>query len=154
MAMVFPAPAHRVNVVFGLGGMGQCAFDDVPFAQLLHSLRPRGWPNPARNALARDLIGTWEGRGLSGRTFLADGRYSSSAAGALHGWTISGEGDGRYALRGAEITITPRAPGFAPERFLVHIYDKWNNFRWQRTMSVLYDGASPPYVAEYVRAAQ
>jgi predicted amidohydrolase len=58
------------------------------------------------------------------------------------------------ALRGAEITITPRAPGFAPERFLVHIYDKWRNFRWERAMTVLYDDRTPPYVAEYVRAAQ
>jgi hypothetical protein len=154
MALVFPAPAHRVNVVFGLGSLGACRFDDVPFAQLFHSLRPRGWPNPASNALARDLIGTWEGRGLSQHTFLTDGRYSRSTAGVLHDRTISGEGDGRYALRGAEITITPRVVGQAPERFRVYIYDKWNNRRWQRAMSVLYDDSRPPYVAEYVRAAQ
>jgi hypothetical protein len=154
MAMVFPAPASRVNVVFGFGDMGPCRFDDVPFAQLFHSLRPRGWPNPARNALERDLIGTWDGRSLSRHTFLADGRYSSSASGVLHDRTISGEGDGRYAVRGSEITITPRVAGRAPERFRVSIYDRWNNVRWQRALGVLYDDARPPYVAEYVRAAQ
>jgi hypothetical protein len=36
----------------------------------------------------------------------------------------------------------------------VYIYDKWNNVRWQRAMTVLYDDRRPPYVAEFVRAAQ
>jgi hypothetical protein len=153
MAIVFPAPANRVNVVFGVGKPSECFFNDVPFAQLFHSLRPRGWSSPAGNALERDLIGAWGGSRLSGHTFHANGRYSSSAAGVLHGNAISGEGDGRYALSGSEVTITTRA-GQVPERFRVYISDNWNNSRWERTMTVLYDDRRPPYVAEYVRAAR
>jgi hypothetical protein len=156
MAMVFPAPAGRVNVVFGFGSIAgtitECTFNDVPFAQLFLSLQPRGWPSPAGNALERDLIGRWAGSRLSQHTFHANGSYSRSAAGVLNGDPISAEGDGRYALRGSEITITTRA-GQAPERFRVYIYDKLNNFRWERAMTVLYDDRVP-YVAEYVRAAQ
>jgi hypothetical protein len=154
LALVFPATANRVNVVFGMGETGKCAFDDVPSAQLFHSLRPRGWSSPGGNVLERDLIGTWQGRGLSQHTFDANGRYSRSTAGKLFGNTISGEGDGRYALRGSEITITSRVAGQAPERFRVYIYDKWSNGRWERTMTVLYEEKGPPYVAEYVRGAQ
>jgi hypothetical protein len=80
--------------------------------------------------------------------------YSRSTAAQLFGKPISGEGDGRYAVRGSEITITPRVAGQAPERFRVYIYDKWNNSRWERTMTVLYDDSMPPTVAEYVLVAQ
>ena len=48
---------------------------------------------------------------LSNHTFDANGRYSRSSAGQLYGKLISGEGDGRYAVRGSEITITPRVAG-------------------------------------------
>lgn len=153
MAMVFPAPANRVNVVFGLGGADRCNFDDVSFAQLFHSLRPRGWPNPVGNALERDLIGTWGGSRLSRHTFLADGRHSSGASGVLNDRAISGERNGRYTVRGSEITIT-RIAGQAPERFRVYIYDKWHIAQWARAMTVLYDDSGPPYVAEYVREGQ
>jgi hypothetical protein len=151
MAMVFPASAGRLHVLFGIGNPAGCTFNDVPFAELFHSLRPRGWSSPAGNALERDLIGAWGGSRLSGHTFLADGRYSSSAAGALFGSAVSGATNGRYALRGSEISITPGIAGQAPERFHVDIYDTWNNSRWQRAMTVLYDDRKPPYVAEYVR---
>jgi hypothetical protein len=155
MAMVFPAPANRVNLVFGLGSISECTFNDVPFAQLFHSLRPRGLPSRAGNALERSLIGAWGGSRLSGLTFDANGRYSNSAAGQLLGYVISGGGDGGYTLRGSEITITPRATEQAPERLRVAIYDKWNNSRWQRAMTVLYDDRKPaPYVAEYLREGQ
>ena len=150
LAMVFPAAANRVNVVFGMGETGKCAFDDVPSAQLFHGLRPRGWSSPGGNALERDLIGTWFGRILSGHTFHANGGYSSSAAGVLHGNAISSEPVGRYSLRGSEVTITTRA-GQATERFRVYIYDKWNNGRWERTMTVLYDDRALS-VAERSRA--
>lgn len=153
MVMVFPASANRVNAVFGVGNPAECNFNDVPFAQLFHSLRPHGWSSPAGNALERDLIGTWEGRMLSGHTFHASGGYSSSAAGVLHGSAVSAEPDGRYALRGSEVATTTRA-GRAQERFRVYISDKWNNGRWERTMTVLYDDRRPPSVAEFVRAGQ
>lgn len=152
MVMVLPASANRVNAIFGVGNPAECNFNDVPFAQLFHSLRPHGWSSPG-NALERDLIGTWEGRMLSGHTFHASGRYSSSVAGVLHGNAISAEPDGRYALRGSEVATTTRA-GRAQERFRVYIYDKWNNGRWERTMTVLYDDRRPPSVAEFVRAGQ
>jgi len=152
-AMVFPASANRVNVVVGVGSVSRCTFTDVPFAQLFHSLRPRGWSSPAGIALERDLIGTWFGRMLSGHTFHANGGYSSSAAGELHGNAISRQPVGRYALRGSEVTITTRA-GQATERFRVYISDKWSNGQWERTMTVLYDDRRPPSVAEYVRGAQ
>ena len=154
MAMVIPASANRVSVVVGFGNAAGCAFNDVPFAQLFHGLRPRVSPSPAGNAQERDLIGTWGGSRLSGHTFLADGRYSRSSAGVLHGRTLSGEGDGRYAVRGSEVTITPRVSGQAPERFRVSIYDKWHIDRWQRAMTVLYDESGVPSVAEYVLEAR
>ena len=90
---------------------------------------------------------------LSGHTFFADGGYSSSAAGMLQGKPISGGVDGRYALRGSEITVTPRA-GQPSERFRAHVYDKWTGARWLRAMTVLYDERPPQYVAEFIRAGQ
>jgi hypothetical protein len=153
MAMVFPASTNRVNVLIGFGRLGACMFNDASFAQLFHSLRPRGWSSPAGNGLQRDLIGAWGGSMLSGHTFYADGGYSSSAAGELYGKLISGGAEGRYALRGSEVTVTTRA-GQASERFRVSIYDNWNNSRWERTMAVLYDDRRPPYVNEFVRSAQ
>jgi hypothetical protein len=152
-AMAFPASANRVSVVLGAGSLvPQCTFNDAPFEQLFHSLRPHGWPSPSGNALERDLIGHWEGRMLSMHTFHADGRYSSSASGQLYGQAISSDPQGRYALRGSEVTITTRVQ--RTERFRVHIYDKWNNSRWERALTVLYDDRMPPSVAEYVRTAQ
>jgi hypothetical protein len=152
IAMAIPATASRVSVILVLGNAAQCNLNDVPFAQFLHGLRPRGWSSPGGNALERDLIGEWQGSMLSGHTFFADGRYTSSAAGMLQGKPISGGVDGRYALRGSEVTITPSATGQRPERFRVHVYDNWTGTRWQRAMSVLYDERQ--YVAEYIRAGQ
>jgi hypothetical protein len=151
MALVFPAEANRVNVLLGVGDPARCLFNDALFAQLFHSLRPRGWKNPGGNALERDLIGRWEGRGLSQHTFFAGGGYSRSAAGVLFDDPKSTGRDGRYTLRGAEITIPPRVSGQAPERFRVYIYDKLNNSQWQRTMTVLYDDRRPIDAAEYIR---
>jgi hypothetical protein len=150
MVMVFPASANRVSAIFGIGNPAECQFNDVPFAQLFHSLRPHGWSAPAANALERDLIGTWGGRALSGHTFHADGRYSSSAAAVLHGNAISAEPDGRYVVRGSDVTTTTRG-GRAEQRFRVYICDKWNNGRWERTLTVLYGDSGVPSVAEYVR---
>jgi len=155
MVLAIPTSPGRVSVVLGVGSVGGCTFDDVGFAQLFLSLNPRGWANPSGNVLTRDLIGEWQGSRLSGHTFLADGRYFNSAAGVVLGQAIPLEGSGRYAVSGAQITITPHAEGRPQERFRVFIYDKLNNGRWQRAMSVLYDERKPsPYVAEYVRAGQ
>jgi hypothetical protein len=154
MAMVFPAPADRVNVLIGAGSLARCTFNDVLFAQLFHSLRPRGWKNPGGNALERDLIGRWEGRGLSQHTFLAGGGYSRSAAGVLFDQTMSTGGGGRYSVRGDEITIAANASGQAPERFRVRIYDTLKFSQWQRAMTVLYDNRRPASVTEYIRIEQ
>ena len=149
-AMAFPASGNRVSVLFGAGSVSpHCTVNDPPFGQLFHSLRPRGWPNPPANALERDLIGQWHGRHLSMHTFHPDGRYSASASGAVYGKAVSSDPQGRYALRGSEVTVTTR--GQTTERFRVHIYDKWNISRWERALTVLYDNQT---VAEYVRAPQ
>jgi len=152
MVLVIPTSPGRVSVVLGAGNAAACTFDDVTFAQLFLSLKPRAVASPDGNTLTRDLIGEWQGSSLSGHTFLEDGRYSNSTGGVVFGQPKSPEGGGRYEVRGSEITITPYKEGRPPERFRVYIYDKLNFGRWQRAMAVLRE--NPATVTEYVRAGQ
>jgi len=59
MTMAFPAGQGRVNIVWGVGNPARRTLDDLAFARLFHSLRPRGWSSDGGKALSRDLQGTW-----------------------------------------------------------------------------------------------
>ena len=158
MTMAFPAGQGRVNIVWGVGNPARCLLDDLSFARLFHSLRPRGWNSDGGKALSRDLQGTWRNSqraGIAQYKFMAGGRYefgigTVTRTGLLER-TSSSASDGRYELRGAEITITPDRRDRGASKYRVRIYDEFVLGRWTRAMSLLDENAKPALEAQYMR---
>lgn len=158
MTMAFPAGPGRVNIVWGFGNPARCTLDDLAFARLFHGLRPRGWASDGGKALSRDLQGTWrnsERAGIAQYKFLANGRYefgigTVTRMGLLER-TSSSVSDGRYELRGAELTLTPDRRDRGTSRYRVRIYDEFVLGRWTRAMSLLDENAKPALEVQYMR---
>jgi hypothetical protein len=158
MAMAFPAGPGRVNIVWGFGNPARCTLDDLAFARLFHGLRPRGWTSDGGKALSRDLQGTWrnsERAGMAQFKFLANGRYEFGIGTitrmGLFERTSSSVSDGRYELRGAELTLTPDRRDRGPSRYRVRIYDEFVLGRWTRAISLLDENARPALEVQYMR---
>lgn len=158
MTMAFPAGRGRVNVVWGAGNPARCTLDDLSFARLFHSLRPRGWAPDAGKALARDLQGTWRNSqrlGVAQYKFMPNGRYefgigTVTTTGLLER-TSSGVSGGRYELRGAELIVTPDRRDRGASKYRVRVYDEFVAGRWTRALSLLDEGASPALEVQYMR---
>jgi hypothetical protein len=158
MTMAFPAGPGRVNIVWGVGNPARCTLDDLTFARLFHSLRPRGWSSDGGKALSRDLQGTWRNSmsvGMAQYKFMANGRYefgigSVTRMGLLER-TSSSVSDGRYELRGAELILTPDRRDRGVSRYRVRIYDEFVLGRWTRAMSLLDEDAKPALEVQYMR---
>jgi hypothetical protein len=158
MTMAFPAGPGRVNIVWGVGNPARCTLDDLAFARLFHSLRPRGWSSDGGKALSRDLQGTWRNSqraGIAQYKFMANGRYefgigTVTRMGLLER-TSSSVSDGRYELRGAELTITPDRRDRGVSKYRIRIYDEFVLGRWTRAMSLLDEEAKPALEVQYMR---
>jgi hypothetical protein len=158
MTMAFPAGPGRVNIVWGVGNPARCLLDDLAFARLFHSLRPRGWNSDGGKALSRDLQGTWRNSqrvGIAQYKFLANGRYefgigTTTSTGLLER-TSSSVSDGRYELRGSELIITPDRRDRGVSKYRVRIYDEFVLGRWTRAMSLLDENAKPALEVQYMR---
>ncbi len=158
MTMAFPAGQGRVNIVWGVGNPARCTLDDLAFARLFHSLRPRGWNSDGGKALSRELQGTWRNSqrvGIAQYKFMANGRYefgigTTTRMGTLER-TSSSVSDGRYELRGSELTITPDRRDRGASMYSVRIYDEFVLGRWTRVMSLLDENANPALEAQYMR---
>jgi hypothetical protein len=158
MTMAFPASQGRVNIIWGAGNPARCALDDLSFARLFHSLRPRGWNSDGGKALSRELQGTWRNSqrvGIAQYKFMANGRYeygigTITNTGLLER-TSSSVSDGRYELRGAELSITPDRRDRGVSKYLVRVYDEFVLGRWTRAMSLLDNDAKSPLEAQYMR---
>lgn len=158
MTMAFPAGPGRVNIVWGVGSPARCTLDDLTFARLFHSLRPRGWSPDGGKALSRDLHGTWRNSqrlGIAQYRFMPDGRYefgigTVTTTGLLER-TSSSVSDGRYELRGAELTVTPDRRDRGASRYRVRVYDEFALGRWRRAMSLLDENANPALEVQYMR---
>jgi hypothetical protein len=158
MTMAFPAGPGRVQIVWGVGNPARCTLDDLSFARLFHSLRPRGWNSDGGKALARELQGTWRNSqrlGIAQYKFTADGRYEfgigTVTTTGLFERTSSSVSDGRYELHGAELTLTPDRSERGVARYRVRVYDEYVLGRWTRAMSLLDEGASPALEVQYMR---
>lgn len=145
MAMALPAGPGRVHVVWGLGNPAHCTFDDTAFAQLFHSLRPRGWRADGGAAWLRQLHGTWrntERYGLAQFTFGADGRYERALATSTRlGFserTSSRVERGRYALRDGALALTPESGGH-PATYRARVFEEFTYVRgrWTRVLALL-----------------
>jgi hypothetical protein len=156
MATAFPTGPGQVGIVWGFGSAGTCSVDDVSFLRLFFSLRPRGIAADGGKALTRELHGLWrdtQGVGMAQYKFLADGRYeygmgTSTTFGNLE--TRTGKvTDGRWSLRGSELTLTGGSRGGS--RFRVRVYDEFLGGVWRRGMSLLNDAATPPLEVHYMR---
>ena len=159
MVTVFPAGTGRVNVVWGFGNLAHCTHNDASFAHIFHSLKPKGWSSDGGQALARDLVGTWRLRQTQGMIeykFGADGSFEegrgTSTTTGVSETTKSRAVVGRYALKGSRITLT--GGDGKSLTYLVRVYDEWVMGKWTRAMSLLNDGAIPPYEAQFFRIDQ
>ena len=158
MAMAFPAGQGQVNILWGVGNAAHCLLDDLTFARLFHTLHPRGWNSDSGKALARELQGTWRythSYGVTQYKFMEQGRYeygrgTTTTTGMLES-TSSSASDGRYTLRGAELTLTPDARDRGVSKYRVRIYDHYNKGGWVRAMSLLNENGNPALDVEYMR---
>jgi hypothetical protein len=158
MTMAFPAGQGRVNIVWGVGNPARCTLDDLAFARLFHSLRPRGWNSDGGKALSRELQGTWRNSqrlGIAQYKFMANGRYEFGIGTVTNVGLLerisSSVSDGRYELRGAELTITPDRRDRGASKYLVRIYDEFVLGRWTRAMSLLDENTKPALDVQYMR---
>ena len=158
MAMAFPAGTGRVNIAWGVGNPAHCTLNDVAFAQLFHSLSPRGWTSDGGKALSKDIQGTWrdsEHVGIMQYKFMPTGRYefgigTVTRLGTLE-TTSSSVTDGGYALRGSDLTLTPDRRERGASKYRVRIYDEFVLGRWTRVMSLLDESAKPAREVKYFR---
>jgi hypothetical protein len=158
MTMAFPTGQGRVSIVWGVGNPARCTLNDLAFAHLFHSLRPRGWTSDGGKALSRDLQGTWrnsERVGMAQFKFLGNGRYefgigTVTRIGLLER-TSSSVADGHYELRGAELTTNPDRRDRGVSKYRVRIYDEFVLGRWTRAMSLLDENAKPALEVQYMR---
>ena len=158
MAMAIPHGQNRVSMVWGFGATGVCSLDDHAFLRLFFSLRPRGWTSDGGRSLGRELQGLWrdtQNAGMAQYKFLPNGRYehglgTSTTFGNLETRTGS-VGDGRYELRGSDLTITPDTRGRASNKFRVRVYDEFLGGVWRRAMSLFNDNATPALDVHYMR---
>jgi hypothetical protein len=147
MAMAFQSGPGQTAIFWGFGPPAHCTLDDVTFLRLFHSLRPRGWTSDNGKALTQQLVGTWrntEAVGMAQYRFTSSGKYeygqgTSTTFGNLETRTGS-VGDGTYALRGPQLTLTG---GRRAGKYLVRVYDHFNGGLWLKTLSVLNDGPNP-----------
>jgi hypothetical protein len=158
MTMAFANGPARVGIVWGFGSPGSCTLDDLHFMRLFHSLRPHGWTSDGGKTFARELqTGTWrntEYAGMAQYKFLASGRYAfgqgtSVTFGNLETRTGS-VGDGSYALKGADLTLTPDSRR-GVRKFRARIYDEFNGGMWLRRLALLEEGTSSPLEVRYMR---
>lgn len=158
MTMAFSSGAGRVSIVWGFGNPARCLLDDLGFAQLFHSLRPRGWTSDGGKALTRELRGTWRNSqrlGIAQYKFMDNERYecgigSVTQTGLLER-TSSSVSDGRYTLRGAELTLTSDRRDRGVSKYRVRIYDEFVGGRWTRAMSLFDESANPALEVQYMR---
>jgi hypothetical protein len=162
MVMAVPAASGRVSLVTGIGSIVTCRMDDLGFARLFHGLRPRGVASDGGKALARDLVGSWissVGGNRSQYVFAADGGYRRaldvttgtqiSPSAALER-TTTGVRDGRWSLRGSELTLTADNGG-AKSVYRIRVVDESEMGRWTRALYLLDEGARPPYEVQYLQ---
>jgi hypothetical protein len=93
--------------------------------------------------------------GIAQYKFMANGRYefgigTVTRTGLLER-TSSSVSDGRYELRGAELTITPDRRDRGASKYRVRIYDEFVLGRWTRAMSLLDENVKPALEAQYMR---
>lgn len=155
-AMAFPSANGRVNIVWGIGPISHCTGEEVPFARLFHSLRPRGVVSDGGQALARELQGTWQNsqrHGLGRFKFLPGGRYESGIATSsrlgIYESRYSSVTDGKWKLNGSELVLTPDRRDRETERFRVRIFENKIGETWWRMMFMLDESKTPPLDVRY-----
>lgn len=158
MAMVLPAGAGQVHVVWGMGSIARCLLDDATFEHLFHSLRPSAWTSDGGQALTRALMGSWRftaSAGLHQFKFTGDGRYArdlgSRAQVGVMERTSSTATDGRFTLSDGELLLTPDHRPQSPDRYRIRVYDEWFLGGWKQAMTMMDGAAKPPNVVQYYR---
>ena len=158
MALVLPAGANQVHVVFGMGSISRCLLDDATFEALFHSLRPAGWTPDGGQALTRALLGSWRYNtgasiGLQQIAFGGDGRYARDVGTRTRLGVTERTGavatGGRFTLRDGELTLVPDNRPGDPDRYRVRAYEEWSSGGWTRAMTLSAAGSGSPAVVQY-----
>lgn len=154
MVMVLPATNKRVHVLYGAGDLATCRMEDLVFARIFHSLKPRGASSDGdgAKAFARDLPGSWissqGARGAMVYVFTPDGRYqfglsattrqdfSSASTPLVLEKTSNLYHEGRWSLRDGELTLL-RDGRSQPSRARVRIADEYEAGTWVRALYFL-----------------
>jgi hypothetical protein len=158
MALVLPAGAGRVHIVFGMGNIARCLLEDASFEQLFHSVRPPDWTPDDGRAFTATLLGPWrvtESVGLQQLGFAADGRFTRDLAVRTRlgiteqsSATVTG---GRYTLNDGQLTLVPDHRPQNPDRYLARVYEVQVAGRWRRALTLVDSSATPPTVIRYFR---
>jgi hypothetical protein len=158
MSMAIASAPGRASIIWGFGNPARCQLDDISFARLFHSLRPRGWSSDGGKTIARDLVGTWRNSqrvGMAQYKFLPNGRYEygigTMTRMGIFETTASSAHDGRYELRGGGLIITPSIRGRGASVYKVRIYDEFVTGRWTLAMSLLDESGRPGLDVQYMR---
>ena len=159
MAMVLPAGGGQNHLVFGMGSIARCLFDDATFEFLFHSLRPQGWTSDKGQALSRALTASWRftagSSGMNQIAFRSGGRYDrdlgSTARVGVSERTSSTATGGRFTLQNGELTLIPDNRPGDPDRYYVRVYDEFSSLEWKPSMVLFDSRAKPPAVIQYYR---
>ncbi|HEX5083753.1 MAG TPA: hypothetical protein VFY40_17025 [Blastocatellia bacterium] len=157
VTMAFPSGSGRVNILWGFGPPAH-VLNDLSLVRLFHSLRPRGWNSDGGKAFLQELQGTWRdsnSSGLAQYKFMANGRYEYGygviTSTGIQETRFSSVSDGRYELRGSELTLIPDRRDHGPSKYRVRIYDELFLGRWSRAISFLDDSAKAALEVQYMR---
>lgn len=158
MSMAVEIDSARVGIVWGFGNPARCQLDDISFARLFHSLRPRAWVSDGGKSIGKDLVGTWRNSqnvGMAQYEFLANGSYKYGIGTitrlGIFETTASSASDGRWELHGSDLIITPNVRDRASMKYRVRIYEEFVTGRWTRAMSLLDEAARPALEVQYMR---
>jgi hypothetical protein len=127
ITMAFPSNSGRVSILWGFGPPAH-VLNDLSLVSLFHSLRPRGWNSDGGKAFLQELQGTWRdsnSSGLAQYKFMANGRYEYGygviTSTGIQETRFSSVSDGRYELRGSELTLIPDRRDRGPSKYRPHL---------------------------------
>lgn len=159
---------NQVAIIAGSYPVGGSLLNEslhVDWQLFFHSLDFRNYPRAAVNPLATDILGEWltgSSTGLATYTFAANGHYSNGSAYRsqqdisayrILEKTTSFVGDGRYQLKGNELTLIPTRTN-KPEAVKVRVFYKNEFLSWIRTIGMIFKSTIDGHLYELTMVIQ
>jgi hypothetical protein len=160
MVLALPAPNQQTTILWGFGTTMDCIPDDTSFAQVFHSLEPKGWTSDGGKALRTGLQAGWRFTtssstyGMMQYAFYPNGRYQfamgTSSVIGYYEYTYAGVGDGAWKLEGDVLTIT-RDKDKRVQKYRVRYYTTYIAASWREAIALYDDTTSPPSALVYYK---